>query len=254
MNKLNRMLAGGCILVIAAAAAAQSFNVDLDDDDSPPEVGGGVPSSGFGAGAGQPGLWNSVLIVGSGPFALRDIQGAATPVSVRVATDETGYSGGGYNNPSNTGDYARLLNDATNVGTVVQGGMKRWTFSGLNPGEYDVYTYAVAPNGRPIDVPVFVPEAIEMQTQIVSGPMPGNALIYGITHCIHRVQVVSGGVLRVVVKQPPFMQGNFYVNGFQIVAVPETEPIVTVAIGLFVFIVSKRKNLLSLRLSSLRAP
>lgn len=133
------------------------------------------------------------------------------------------FSGGGFLFKGNTGDYARLLNDGADVGSVVQGGGKTYTFNGLAFGTYQVYTYAVNPLG-PVDVPVFVPEAIKSQTQVVTGPMPGNSFEYLVTHSVHLVDCSTTGSLRINIVQPPGTYPNMFVNGFQIVAVPEPSP------------------------------
>ncbi|MGI8923158.1 MAG: hypothetical protein ACR2HJ_03800 [Fimbriimonadales bacterium] len=71
-----------------------------------------------------------------------------------------------------------------------------------------------------VDTPVYVPEAQEPRIQIVTGPMPGNAFEYLVTHSIHRVSIDGSG-LRIIFEQPPGEKTTQWVNGFQIVPVPE---------------------------------
>lgn len=192
----------------ASLATAQSFNVDLDVLGGPPEAGHGAPSSSFGAAANQPGFWNAVSCTSPGPEPLFNLGGQSTGVTMSV----TGFgSGGGSGFAINTGDYALLLNDYASIPDSMT-----YTFTGLAPGAYRVYTYAVNATGLTVPVQVTVDGATG-GAQTVTGPMPGNSFQYLVTHSIHDVPNVTGNlVLRLA---GPW--SNASVNGFQIVAVPE---------------------------------
>jgi len=193
-------------LMCCATALSQGFNIDLG--------GGDPPNSSFGAVGEQPGYWNT------GAYGrLRGLDGARSRVHVKRWSVLSG--GGYYNNPINTGDYARLLNDADSVGTVYQGGLLQLTFAGLQPGIYRVVTYAVLPSGITY-APVYVPQALQNQVQIVTGPMPGNSFQYLITHSVHEVRIVEGGSFEVIFYRAPFAP-SIAVNGIQIVPVASWE-------------------------------
>jgi len=201
----------GCFGSVSPALA-QGFNVDLDTGDGP-------PSSGFGGAAGQPGFWNSVDGT-PGPHQLHNLLDVPTPASLGITFDPLG--GGGLSfNSGNTGDYALLMNDAQQVGNIDSGGWILYTFTGLIPGPYTVYTYAVAPHGIFVPVPVFVPGSTNPNTQIVTGPMPtNNTFSYLITHAVHDVLVGTDGVLKVDITIEGGLQWGAYINGFQIVPGP----------------------------------
>src|SRR5688572_27371175 len=110
---------GGACVAVTPAAYAQSFNIDLDAFFGTPETGNGAPSPEFGAAAGQLGLWNRISMVAGGTIPIHDTAGAFTGATMHVFG--TFGDGIGFNNPTNTGDFALLLNDAASVNTVVQG-------------------------------------------------------------------------------------------------------------------------------------
>ncbi len=118
-------------------ASGQSFNLDFDNPFAPPEGGGGVPSSSFGAAANQPGFWNATS-GGAPDFFLRDLSGTTTSVSF---ASPNGGSGTGFNNPNLSGDFRLLMSDGRD------GGDDTWTFSGLANGQYQLYSFAVSPSG-----------------------------------------------------------------------------------------------------------
>lgn len=204
----------------AALAQAQYFNIDVDQPGLNPPLGMGAPSSAFGAAAGQPGFWNTLSGVSYGPLALQDLAGNSTGVQVSVSASYSVLSDLAYNNPANTGDYALLLNDAEQVGSLSTGGTLTFTFTGIANGTYSIYTYACMSQGLTSLAEVSVPGSTTFNPQIVTGPMTGNAFALGITHSIHTI-AVTGNTFQVVVNAPVVAanQGT-YVNGFQIVPAP----------------------------------
>jgi hypothetical protein len=212
-------------IVVSALGAgsivgAQGFNVDVDLFNSDPDVGGGAPSSFFGAAAGQVGFWNALPTGFSGGFPLRDLSGAASSVSVSTIVGWGG--GGGWNNPINTGDFSLLLNDGESISGTLQ-----YTITGLAAGAYRVFTYTPRPNGLPSAVNVTVPGSTSQNPQLVSGTMPGNTFIYLRTHSIHDV-FITNGMLQIQAQAAP----NNFVTGFQIVPVPEPATIAGVILPL----------------------
>lgn len=211
-----RIVAGFVVAIGSVVAFSQSFNLDLDASAAPPEAGGGVPSPDFGGAANQLGTWSLVDAGGYAgrPEALVGLDGRSTGATVTAVGGYGFYGGSGYT--GNTGDFCLLLNDYA----VCLGPNEEidWHFDGFAPGEYLIYTYAVRA-GPPwdYDAQVTVPGSNE-GAQIVSGPMPGNAFILGVTHSIHHL-TLTGTSFEIDVTGPgwPYAQ----VNGFQIVAVPE---------------------------------
>lgn len=216
---------------LAAGALGQSINVDLDIFAGDEQNGNGSPSDGFGAAASSPGRWNRVLCTTSGPWNLVGLNGQATSVVLTVTGNGLG---GGSNYPVNTGDYARLLNDYARIPDQMT-----YRFTGLVPGRYLVYTYAIDATGAVLPVEVSVPGALTPNPQM-SGQavMPGNSFVLGVTHSIHELDVQTGSLeinLRNHFQGPP----NASVNGFQIVAVPEPGAVATLST---LFILSLRRR------------
>src|SRR5215213_752877 len=104
------------LCIAFSRAYGQGFNVDTDLP-TDPELGGGAPSSAFGAAANQPGFWNAILTGHPGPYGLRNLDGSLSAVTVSTV----GWAGGGaWNNSANTGDFALLLNDSEEIGVGFQ--------------------------------------------------------------------------------------------------------------------------------------
>jgi hypothetical protein len=220
-NGLLRSVVLGALACLGAPVAySQGFNIDLNVA-APPNLGGGVPSPSFGAAASQPGVWNSNTAQGQVPFFLTNLDGS---ISTVLFTPPVGGSSGGFNNPSNTGDFALLQNDGRDVW------LDYWTFSGLQTGWYRLYTYASQPSGIVTNAFVTVGNA-SVPTQIVTGPMPGNQFILGITHCIHNV-LVDNGTVTVSVQQGGTIP--VFVNGFQLASVPEPATMGVLAMGILI--------------------
>jgi hypothetical protein len=228
-------------LAAGSLAHGQSFNIDLDVFFGSQVIGNGAPSSSFGGAADQQGLWNRIPSVNGGPpVPLLDLMGSGTGATILKTASSPG-GAGGFNFPGNTGDFALLLNDAEQVATLVSGGNLTYTFSGLASGAYDVYTYVAHIAGVFSATPVFVPEAVASNTQIVTGPMPGNAFQYLITHSIHRVVLQQGGQFNVSITQPPNHPQGMNVNGLQIVLVPEPSSALGIALGAAIVLLRKSK-------------
>jgi hypothetical protein len=230
MNRLKVPLTIGVAICFNAFGRAQSLNIDLNTDFGPPEGGRGAPSSSFGAAADQVGFWDTFLVQTQSPKLLRGLNGALTNV---LMTGPSGGTGGGNNNPLNTGDYALLLNDAHAVGTST------FSWTGLANGNYRIFTYAVRPNGGISSASVTYTGSITTNPQIVTGPMPGNQFILGITHCIHDVVVTNSTLSMTIVMGP---ENPAYLNGLQIVAVPEPASVASLFLGSMLLASRRRRR------------
>lgn len=223
-------LTGFLLAVTCSAVVAQSIYVDLDIGGGTPEIGNGAPSSSFQGAAGSPGIWNLILAGDEQSLPLLNTNGQITAATY----SSTGSGGGlGFFNPANTGDYALLLNDANRVGNGVS---SLYTISGLAAGTYRVFTYAVAPYVETASTFVTVTGISPGGTQEVRGPMPGNQLILGVTHSMHEVTVAGDLTIKAEGAFP-----HAYVNGFQIVAVPEPATCALLLPGLALLARRRRK-------------
>lgn len=212
----------GCVcfaslIGLHAVVLCQSFNVDLDIGIGDQQGGNGAPSSAFGAAAGSPGYWNRIYAGGpSQPVNLHGLDGSVSQVQLQ-ATGGLGISEG-YDNFANAGDYALLLNDFATPGWSGQDFEIDYHLTGLQPGRYKIYTYAVDPRGMTLHTAVTIPGADD-PTRYVTGPMPGNQLIEGVTHSVHDLTLAGDSFVIQVHGSPPYEYNA--VNGFQIVSVPE---------------------------------
>lgn len=234
---LSRVLVKVAALLVMFAmrsAQGQSFNIDIDIGFGDPGLGNGAPSSSFGAAAGQPGYWNR-LGYGGNAQSVRDLGGNLTNVQMSYTTGKAGSGGGGAHRfKANTGDYALLLNDAVSVAPLVDGGSLTYLFSGLVPGAYMVFTYAVNIHGVFIATPVEVFNGFPA-VEVVTGPMPGNSFQHLITHSVHTVDVDQSGEIRVRIVQPPGSLNSMDINGFQVAMVPEPGTLFAIVFGILVF-------------------
>lgn len=218
-----KFAAGFFLVDFSNAAFAQAINIDLNDPFGGPETGGGVPSSGFGAAAGQPGFWNGVLASGAGAFPLKGLDGL--PSSAQISASGGIGSMGGFNNPNLSGDFRLLMADYAWVGGPI-----RYQFSGFEPGNYRIFTYGADASGAIKHLYVRVPGSTTPM-QSVTGPMPANQFIYGIDYCAHDLQLF-GDSFEIDVDTDGFPLPPTQVHGFQVVAVPEVNPVFVCTLGL----------------------
>jgi hypothetical protein len=206
----GRLVAAASILigVLSGAASAQSpLGINLDFDFAfPGEPGTGAPAATFGAAAAQPGVWNLVGF-GFGPFALVDLAGAPSPVSIArslnppASTIDLGL----------TDDYARLVYDADRIDSTLN-----YTINGLPAGEYAVYTYAAAPTFLTVSTRI----TINGNQQTVAGAQNDGLFSLGVTHARHQF-IHPGGILTITAARAAI---NGVVNGLQIVPILPPPP------------------------------
>jgi hypothetical protein len=220
------------VALCASAASAQRLNIDIDFPGAGPALGGGVPSAAFGAASGQAGVWNSFAGTANGvpSGGLFDLSGAITGATITM-TSAQGGSLIGFNNATNSGDYALLMNDGNQVGTVVQGGMRVYTLNGLSNGMYTLYTYAAPPQGIAGLTTVSVSGATSPNPQQAIGPASNNLFAQGATHTIHDV-LVTNGTMTITVTAPVNQGVSAYINGFQLVPTPGAMAVLAMG-GLF---------------------
>lgn len=205
-------------IALPIAASGQSIFVDLEIG-STPEVGGGAPSSAFAAAAGVSGFWNMYGAAGPPPALMRGLDGQWTNV---LLTGPTGGGSLGFNNPNLSGDFRALMADATVVNPS-----KSYTLSGLQNGFYKFYCYAVRPQGTLATAFVTVSGSTTPNPQIITGPLTTMDFMQGVNYSLHEV-FVSNGTLTLNVAMG---QQVTYLNGFQLVAVPEPASLILLASG-----------------------
>jgi hypothetical protein len=196
------------LVLLAAPAAAQSFNVDIG-------ITFGAPSSSYGAAAGQSGNWNEIDMAGpiNNPMSLTDVNGTASAVTVEY--NKTGNGNFSFDNTNTTGDDEALLDDCVDVGSGTTAKVK-YTFLNLNPGTYDVYVYAFAPDNRTGFIAGVEVIGGTKGIQTCGGVDWGGTHVMGETYVTDTVTVVSGGALRVRYStNTGFASGN----GIQVVEV-----------------------------------
>ncbi|MAF66994.1 MAG: hypothetical protein CMJ84_15225 [Planctomycetes bacterium] len=202
--RCHRWWLSTALLVAPLSASAQEFNLDVGDTTT-----FGVPSSAYGAAAGQAGEWFSL---NGGPpyaFTLDDIHGTTTGVVTDCQVTGNGLGDYSSDNALTLGDDELLMDDLQDVGGA--GSTAIWTFSGLAPGAYNIFTYAWAP-----DVATYTTNITPGgtgDTQVSGGPWPG-AHALGTTYALHCVIVDPSGVL---VLEIVTASGFGSVNGFQLV-------------------------------------
>lgn len=191
------------LCMLSSSGLAQSFNIDIGETPEP------IPP--FPGAAGQPGHWNMITTAEAvAGVALVNIGSVLTPVMLAVDVA----AGGDFTFDSciPPTDAAKLMEDVQDIGAV--GGVVTYTFTGLVPGMYEVYTYAWAP-----DVFAFISDVTgncsSDPTEMIGGFWCGLPFVRGITHALHRTRVSAGGdALSIEIATGA---GLGRVNGFQIV-------------------------------------
>ncbi|MFO1010206.1 MAG: hypothetical protein U1F29_09125 [Planctomycetota bacterium] len=199
-----------CFLLGAALttfASAQSFNVDFGVSPSFP-----VPSASFGAAAAKSGTWNALPVNAGVAQPLVDLTGVATSVTWTISGGVA--TAASSNLTGASVDDLALLGDVLDPGSV----LRTVTISGLLPGEYEVTSYAIAPDDPNYRTAIDVVGSVE-GVQIVGGAFPGS-YVQGVTHALHHATLLVPQDLVITVQRtaPPPQGFNFgSLNGVQIV-------------------------------------
>ncbi|MCP3918648.1 MAG: hypothetical protein GY711_24140 [bacterium] len=167
-------------LGVANVSAAQSLNIDFGN--------GPVPADTYAAG-GMPGTWNSVPGIGPMTYGpLVDLAGDATAADVILSAGSE-FSD---DNPDTSGDDEALMDDLACAYGNGASAPTEVTITGLLDGEYEIYSYAWAPD-NPGSFVTEVSVALSSDpAQLVTGDWPG-AQMQGVTFALHTGVIVSGG-------------------------------------------------------------
>lgn len=194
----------------AGTLRAQSINVDIDVTTG---AGASVPTLAFGGAANAPGRWNSVPPTGAGPFQMLLLNGALSSVKISRTGMAASFAS---NNAATAGEYERLLDDIQNIGNPNPSNNpgSTLTIDGLAPGDYELYTYAIAPDSSVLRSIVTVTPSPD-PPQTVGGAMPTNALTINVTHAKHRFSITEQSpTVTLNVRGGTASPGSL--NGFQI--------------------------------------
>jgi hypothetical protein len=208
------LVAAGLLLLTADAAPAANINIDFG-------TVFGSPSTAYGAAAGQTGTWNA-FTNSPASAALLDVTGAASGVTLAVTPGRTQFS---FNNAGTSGNDQALMDDFLDLRNIPSS-LTTFTFSGLTPGTYNVYTYAWASDSASARTTVAVAGALQ-GSQAVGGAWPGGQAL-GVTYALHTVTLTGGNL--VVTAGPT--TGFGALNGFQIQTVPEPSTLVLSSLGI----------------------
>ena len=204
LTPLKLAVIGAILAALSPCSFAQKINLDIGRANAEPSIG-------YGAAAGQAGIWNRMVVTAGG--ALVDTSGLSTGASVSAISAH--HFSFGFDNPFTTGDDELLL-DAGHDGALAL------NFSGLQNGDYFVYTYAFAPDNRTnyiTDVEVL---GSTDPIQSVGGTQWSGIHIQGVTYAKHHVSV-TGGTLQILATV-----GHLYatVNGVQLEPLTLAPPII----------------------------
>jgi hypothetical protein len=142
-----------------------------------------LPAGSSGA-AGAAGAWNAVPAQTSGQ-PLVDLAGASVAATLTCAG---GFINFDYENFATTGGDDALLDDCQDLGGPTS--VVTWTFAGLQSGDYDVLTYAWAPDNPTFLTNVAVAGSSDI-AQDVGGAWSGSHQL-GVTFARHHVSVATG--------------------------------------------------------------
>ncbi len=175
----RRLLIAAALTFSAAPLSAQSFNLDFGEPTA-------TPASTYGA-AGLPGYWNGIRADLSGTTSLKDLTGATSIVTFW----QSGAAGAiASNDASVSGDDALLMNDG--IITYTYGVDSCFYFNNLQPGTYELITYAWRPDYPTEQAKTFVDNTVGVE--ITGGAWPG-AQVHGVTYALHTVTVDASGFM-----------------------------------------------------------
>lgn len=188
--------------LLGPPAWAQSFNLDVAE-------GAGTPNPNYGGAARQPGAWNSHPGNDMTPFALKDLSGNTSNVTLWMPLP---FGPAHADHPATGGDEAALLDDYFDLHSTPAA----FELVGLRPGRYGVYTYAWAPDDAAFRTTV---EVNGQGAVLIGGGWPGS-LAEGFVYAHHQVTITGTQSLSIFTFGRP--RGTL--NGLQIVEGEELLP------------------------------
>lgn len=193
---LSTTIAVAAAVVLTPSVMAQSVNFSVDTVSG---AGANQPDSAFGGAADQAGYWNSHVgtVNPNSPIDLMDLNGNATGASFTTSAQYFALSGTS-NLVGATTDMTDLLAGYWDIsGSAGLSDQQVFTFTGLENGVYNVYTYAMSPGSSGQFTRVNVNgDALDGAEgmQVVGGAFMGD-FEEGITHSLHSGIEVTDGTL-----------------------------------------------------------
>ncbi len=192
------------LTTLAGQVSAQSFNIEVGSANT-------VPSNLFGAAAASPGTWNAVNAGTAASITLKNLDGSNSAVTMTHSTAGSFFSN---NNANLTGNYSNLLSDVQAHTSPIT-----YSFTGLQPGQYNIYTYAVDVQSSFNACHVLVNNAQGIVNQDSGLKVPtGNQFHIGGTHALHARIVNIGDTVTVTIN--PSGLGAAQVAGISAVQIP----------------------------------
>jgi hypothetical protein len=176
---IRRLLPVVTLALSTANLSAQSFNLDFGE-------AANTPSPSYAA-AGLPGYWNGLRADSWLTYNLLDLSGNPTNVTFSQAGAAGVITA---SDPSVTGDDSLLMNDG--IITYTFGVDSCFYFNGLEPGTYELITYAWRPNFPTEMAKTFVDNTVGVE--ISGGAWPGSQ-VHGVTYARHIVTVDASGFM-----------------------------------------------------------
>ena len=192
------------LLLLAAPSLAQSFNIDV----GPNLILAPGPDSSYAGAAGQSGHWMEF----TDAFTLRNLEDLTGGLVGATLESDTHSSFTVYPSVIGTAGDQELMEDAQwlpNLDVPVT-----WSFTGLENGPYEVYTYASDPTSSAQSEITVVGSSDP--PQVVTGPWPGSHQL-GVTYAKHAVNVFDGTLTIVAMGYGPQPNNAGALNGFQLV-------------------------------------
>jgi hypothetical protein len=200
-----RAFAAVTVFAIVSPCLSQPLNIDFGT-----EFGG--PADTFGAAAGQPGVWNTLVGSDLGPFPLVGLDGAPVAATLMMTLPLGNAGDPDILSPITDPDTYALMADYFALRTAsvdVQ-------IDGLMPGTYEVYAYGWSPDSSDLrtvfNIHVAGEELDDGNSWVLSGVWPGD-FIEGITHATQLITLGAGESITIFARGIP--NGSF--NGIQLV-------------------------------------
>lgn len=206
-------------MFVAASASAEGFNIDFSAPNYP-----SVPSSTFGAAAGQPGFWNKLDSIFSGN--LSGLDGSATPAFILGSA--TGTSAWPFNGGS--ADALTLMTSAIMVNAT-----SALHFNDVAEGFYTVYLYS---SGGSLPTSVRIQAGTSVFNQTINSQVPWEgAFVPGTNYVSQNLFVGADGSFTITFPSSV----STPLSGLQLVPIP-TPGIATVGLGAALLAGTRRRR------------